>query len=533
MESNDLRNRYLFTTFDELMQRVANEISINESDHHFWRQKFFQILINREFCPSGNTLVAGKKPVRPNCSILGTINDENQEQVIERSKRLWKHAIGVGYSIETGDPVETLKRLSFENQQIDLGHRPQRGNIAILHIDHPQLESFTSYKFNQLIKGDQNAIYNFNISVAVTNEFMEAVIDGNPQKWKNTDKTAKEWLKRIAFYAHQSGDPGIVFIDRVQDDDFLTRKLGPVKAAVPCGEQFLHDLETCNLGAINLNADSFLQNNEIQWKRLKEVIWASVRFLDNVVDLLDIPDEEMKQISLDLRRIGLGITGWADLLKKLNLEYHSEEAQKLGHSISKFFTEEAMAASRELAKERGPCKYCRDRRNISVTCIQPTGGITLLLENKGYGIEPFFKESNNIHFKDHLRMQSVWQKNINQAISKTINMPEECTVQDVFQAFVEAYRLQCKGVTVYREGSRDSEPIKTGRCTTCEEGVCPADLEKEDKMSLLNFLFAMKLWAPKQHYKLFTKNEKYTRKWSKKNFLVTRRNVALRKVYFM
>jgi len=171
----------------------------------------------------------------------------------------------------------------------------------------------------------------------------------------------------------------------------------------------------------------------------------------------------------------------------------------LGDSISKFLTKEAMEASRELAKEKGPCKYCTDRRNISVTCVQPTGGISLLMGNKGFAIEPLFEEANKIHFKDHLKMQSVWQRNINQAISKTINMPRNCTVKDVFQAFVEAYMLQCKGVTIFREGSRDSEPIKTQRCTSCEEGVCPIDLDNQEEnenctqspfnLSLLKYLF--------------------------------------------
>jgi ribonucleoside-diphosphate reductase alpha chain len=466
-----LQKRYQFNTYDELMQRVANEISKNEKDRETWRDKFFSILSKKEFCPAGNTLVAGTQPLRPSCCILGAINDKNQEEIIELAKKLWSYSIGLGFSIETSDPVETLKRLSLEDQKIreKLQNVRGKGGIAIIPCDHPRLEDFITYKCNQIRQGDEDAIYNFNISVALTKEFMEEAMQGSTQKWKKTERTAKEWLEMISRCAHRSGDPGIVFIDRVQGDDIMTRELGRIKTAVPCGEQFLHDFETTNLGAINLNADTFLQNNEINWKRLREVIRTSVRFLDNVVDLLEIPDEKMKQISLNVRRIGLGISGWADLLKKLNYEYNSEEAMQLGNRISHFLTCQATEASRELAKEKGPCKYYKDRRNVTVTCCQPTGKVTLLLENKGYGIEPLFEEATKIHFKDHLRMQSVWQKNINQAISKTINMPNDCTVQDVFEALVGAYTLQCKGLTIYREGSRKFEPFKTKQSEQSEQ----------------------------------------------------------------
>lgn len=483
MITKNIKERYLFNTFDELMQRVATEVSKNETDP-IWRQKFYKVLRKKQFCPAGNTLMAGVKPIQPNCSILGTINDENQEIIIERAKQLWKHAIGVGFSFETRDPVETLKRLSYENQQIDLKHRPQRGNMGVISVDHPRLKEFIEYKYDQLRLGKKNAIYNFNISVAVTNEFMEEVFRDSQRKWKSTDKTAKEWLEQIAYYAHQSGDPGIVFIDRVQDDESITKELGRIKTAVPCGEQFLHDNETCNLGAINLNSKKFtiMKNGkrEMNWRKLKSVTRTAVRFLDNVVDLLQIPDKEMKELSLQLRRIGLGVTGWAELLKKMNYGYASQEALQLADSISKVITEEALSMSRQLAKEKGPCKYCTDRRNISVTCIQPTGGITLLLGNKGFAIEPFFEEARYLHFKDHIKMQAAWQKNIQQAISKTINMPEYSTVNDIKEAFIEAYKMNCKGVTVYRENSRTNEPMQTQRCKSCEEtGMCTIEWTEE------------------------------------------------------
>jgi len=475
--------KYQFNDFTNLCEKVSHRVSQNEVNtilQALWKQEFYQMMISKEFIPSGNTL-AGSGPDRklqPNCSVIGEVNDENLEQVKSRSTVLWENAIGIGFSLNTTDPVQTLEQLSQLNDSIVLLNRPKRGNMAIISLDHPKFQETISYKADNS-ELNSTVLYNFNISVAITDEFMNQVLMPSSEcYWGNTMKSAKDWLMYISSLAWRCGDPGVVFIDRVQNSSKLaTRCLGTVKASVPCGEQFLHDNETCNLGVINLNAPT-LYNTEtmsMNWERLGQVAKNGVRFLDNVVDLLDIPDPLMKEVSLQCRRIGLGISGWADLLKKMSVSYNSEEAFQLADKVSFFITDKAREASRELAKEKGCCMYRKDYRNISLTCVQPTGGITSVLGNEGYAIEPMFTQANSLPISDHIRMQSIWQKNIEQAISKTINMSNNVTVQQVFDAYVEAYKGNCKGVTVYRNYCRSNQPISTSnrieqqvRCTSCE-----------------------------------------------------------------
>lgn len=200
------------------------------------------------------------------------------------------------------------------------------------------------------------------------------------------------------------------------------------------------------------------------------MVSIAIRFLDNVVDLLEIPDEQMRDVSRQLRRVGLGVAGWADLLKKMDYQYQSQQALRLADRVSRTITKQARKTSASLAREKGECTYRKGFRNISLTCVQPTGGISALLGNQGYCIEPFFAEANDLSSNAHIQMQAAWQKNIEQGISKTINMPHSATVEDIFQAYVLAFEKGCKGITVYRNQCRETQPI---RCKACEEDVCP------------------------------------------------------------
>ncbi|KAG2378891.1 hypothetical protein C9374_008039 [Naegleria lovaniensis] len=466
-----LQTKYLCKDLSDLAKRVSTHVARNEAPSQFkrWQKEFESVMTRLEFMPSGNTLSGSgtDKTLQPNCSVMGEITDENFEQVKSRSKRLWQKAIGIGYSINTSDPVKTLEELSQLNDSITLWeNRPKRGNMAVISVDHPQFAQVAAYKASNLSR-----LYNFNISVAVTDEFMRSL--DNEQAWKDTNRTPRELLQMISQHCHACGDPGLVFIDRVQSSNMLlTSDHGRVHAAVPCGEQFLHDNETCNLGVVNLNAPSLYNENSktIHWKRLKRVVSIAIRFLDNVVDLLEIPDEKMRIISKQLRRIGLGVAGWADLLSKMGYSYDSQDSLELADRVSRTITEQARKTSASLAREKGECKYRRGFRNISLTCIQPTGGISSVLGNQGYCIEPFFAEANELSSEAHIQMQAAWQKNIEQGISKTINMPHSATVQDIYEAYVLAFEKGCKGITVYRNQCREAQPI---RCKECEEDVCP------------------------------------------------------------
>jgi len=469
MNQEDLQQKYLFTNLHDLSTRVSHYVASNENSQTLrtkWQQHFHQVITSREFVPSGNTLAGAgtEKTLQPNCAVIGEINDGNCQEILNRSKVLWQKAIGIGFFVNTSDPVKTLLELASVNEGISLWNkRPKRGNMAVISIDHQKLEEVITYKAK-----NPEALSTFNISIAITNDFMQNVLSGGDDiTWKSTGRTCTQWLSMISDHAWKCGDPGVVFIDRVQGSPISTEALGPIKASVPCGEQFLHDNETCNLGVINLNAPSLFdeQHHALDWKRLKEVVCIGVRFLDNVVDLLQIPDELMSHVSKQCRRVGLGVAGWADLLEKMHLPYDSKQALELASHVSHCITTTATTTSRELATEKGECPLRPSFRNISVTCIQPTGGITPLLGNKGYAIEPFFEHANLLSFEAHIDMQRAWQQNIEQAISKTINMDRCVSVEHVFEAYVYAYEKECKGITIYRDGSKTWQP----KCLSCEQ----------------------------------------------------------------
>lgn len=436
------QERYLCVDWNTLTKRVAKEIAENKDEY----EKYLDILQNQAFIPAGNTLVAGIKPITPNCSILGTLTDENFDSMLELSKKLWIQSTGIGYDLSgLNDPVSRLKLLSEANDAIDLKHRPKRGNMAVLNINHPRIKEFICCK-NTL-----NDIYNFNISVAISDETIDEQI-----------------LYLIAKQAWTTGDPGLVFINNAKNygPDFAN-ELGPITTCVPCGEQFMHAFETCNLGSINLNAEYIMSEEIIDLKKLRKVIHTAVKMMDTIVDKLVFPDAHMKKVSLETRRIGLGVMGWADYLERIKLRYNDHESLELAKTLSLFITECASEKSAKLAKKRGCHKYNNIFRNISLTCIAPTGGITGLTKNKGYSIEPFFREAMDFTFEEHINMQAAWQSGIQNAVSKTINLPSTSTIEDVMNAFKYAVKKGVKGITIYRDSSKLFQPISLGKCEKC------------------------------------------------------------------
>ncbi len=439
-------NRYLFKDKTELYSRVANTIISNDFALY---NELLNIMMTETFIPAGNTLVAGVKPIAPNCAILGSINDNNFAERTEMAIKLWKQGTGIGVDLsELTDPVASLCKLSAINHSIDLNHRPKRGNMAVLNINHPNIKQFINCKINPI---NHNHLYNFNISVSISDH----------------DDVEDDLWNEIAYAAWKTGDPGIILLSNGKNYGVeYADDLEPIVCCVPCGEQFMHTYETCNLGSINLNSSYLHTENQLDYDILAKTVNTAVYVMDKIIDLSIYPDESMKRISFDCRRIGLGVMGWADYLKRIGISYDSIEAFHLATKISKFITTEAENTSKKLAILYGPCKYSKTYRNISLTCIAPTGGIEGLVGLNGYSIEPYFEDALKYDYKAHINMQLAWQSGIHNAVSKTINLPEDTDVQTVKDALQYAVTSGCKGITIYRDQSKYCQPMKLD-CTSC------------------------------------------------------------------
>jgi len=405
--------------------------------------------------------------------------------------------------------------------------------MAILSVDHPDIMKFV------VAKGDPTAFTNFNLSVAVTTEFMEAVKAGadynliNPRTNEVAGKlNAREVFDKIVDMAWKTGDPGIVFIDRINQDN-PTPHLGKIESTNPCGEQPLLPYESCNLGSINLARMLRTANGtaEIDYPKLAETVKVAVRFLDNVIDVNKFPLPEIAEMTRKSRKIGLGVMGFADMLIKLGIPYDSEEALQTAANIMHFINEEAYKASAELAKERGVFPTFNGSiydvpgglrlRNASCTTIAPTGTLSIIAGCSS-GIEPLFALSYmrnildgdqlvevNPYFEEvaksqdfyseelmhqlatgtqlhalegipdnikqlfvtaheiipewHVRVQSAFQKSTDNAVSKTVNFPQEATREDITKVYMMAYEEELKGITIYRDRSREAQVLITGK----------------------------------------------------------------------
>jgi ribonucleoside-diphosphate reductase alpha chain len=414
-------------------------------------------------------------------------------------------------------------------EAIKQGGTRRGANMGMLRVDHPDILEFIALKL------DPARMRNFNLSVAVTDTFMAAVKAGhayelvNPRTGKVTGQLdARRVLDAIANAAWAVGDPGMVFIDRVNDLQ-PTPNLGAIEATNPCGEQPLLPFESCTLGSIDVGR--FVANGDLDWERLRETIVAAVRFLDDVIDANRYPLLEIERATKATRKIGLGIMGWADALAALGIAYDSEEAIALGEKLAGFLERESLDASAELAVRRGPFPAWqgsrwqeaghRPLRNATTTTVAPTGTISIIA-GCASGIEPFyalayrrnvldgaeltevnpafqqvagqrgfatrelfaaiaehggvrgrsdvpedvqrvFPTAHEIDVAWHVRMQAAFQRHVHAAVSKTINLRRPASAADVKAAYQLAYELGCKGITVYRDGSREGQVLVTGQ----------------------------------------------------------------------
>lgn len=450
----DLLQRYAFCGDKmKLFQRVVSHVAPNHCDAN----EMYRAMIEERFIPAGNTLVAGVQPLMPNCAILGSVDDKNYHEKLQLFVKLLSVAIGCGIDLTPcHDPVAMLRRFAEAATQVRLRWtRPLRGNMATLSINHHAFDDFLHCK-SAPADPARAALSIFNLSVSVPDYVMTHAL--RPGYSRNR-------LNRLSEAAHRSGDPGVIFIDRVQSR--YEQLEGRIVTSVPCGEQFMFDGETCTLGAINL--DQFVVNDRFDYESYAQTIHTAVRFLDLVIDRTMIPDDVMREKTMAFRRIGLGVMGLATLLDRLAISYESQEALDLSAQLAACLTEEAVSASHLLGQERGHHRHSTQRRHISTTCLQPTGGIRRLVASDGFSIEPRFDEATRISPQFSVRMAATWQQYIENAVSKTVNLATHATVDDVRSIYEAAFIHGCKGITVYRDGCKENQPIALSRC---HDGEC-------------------------------------------------------------
>ncbi len=461
MLSKNLQARYLAKTWDEIVSRImSSDIVHNMNVKQLGSLE--HVLTTKTFIPAGNTLtylanqdVEYTRTLRPNCSIVHDVS-------LDTARHLWERSIGFGTTCPANkNPVDHIKQLQDVWNSMNLGHRPMRGNMYSYPIWGKYIHDFIDLKSSEK---RANQIPAFNISVRV-NTKMHIPIDV---------------LHKIAYAACKTGDPGIIFEDRINSNMPFLHKRRHLQTVVPCGEQSMYNGEYCTLGSINLNS-SELKNSDgtLSRERLASVIRIAVRFLDNCVNVIDSKSE--------YRRIGLGVMGWDDYLYSLGIHYDSRMAIEHAKWLSMYFGAIARNESIRLGLERGTfpawnlrdfylnktfiqndsimipnefLSYSHGTRNISTTCIAPTGGISLLTGNRGFSIEPFFEDAGNINYQSHLNMVSAWQQGICNSISKTINFPKNSTPIDFYNAIMYSYvNPYVKSLTMYRNGSRSNQPI--------------------------------------------------------------------------
>ena len=557
----------LIETPEEMFRRVARCVA--QADSHYStrddavtsEEKFFEIMSNLEFLPNSPTLMnAGRNLAQLSACFVLPVEDSMDGifGTLRNTALIQKTGGGTGFSFSrlrpredkirstqgvSSGPVSFMRLYNFATEVTKLGGKRAGANMAILRVDHPDIEEFIASKTNPI------ELNTFNISVAVTHEFMRRAENGdrydlvNPrtnQPIKQLD--ARRVLELIIESAWRNGEPGIIFIDRINRDN-PTPDLGEIESTNPCGEQPLLPYESCVLGSINLAR--FYRGGVIDYDRLKTVARLAVHFLDNVIDVSEYPIAEIEKITKLNRKIGLGVMGWADLLALMSIPYDSEEALELAEVVMEFISQESLEASVDLAKQRGPFPrwfqesiyssenskesalrfepepgpILRKRRNATVTTVAPTGTLSLIADCSS-GIEPIysiayrrlsfeneslnfvhplfeqyarkhgfyseelittvseakglrkvktvppetarvFVSSNEITPEWHVRMQAAFQKHIDAAVSKTINFPSSATIDDVRKAYLLAHKLGCKGITVYRDGSREKQVLST------------------------------------------------------------------------
>lgn len=544
-------NGEIIETPEEMFRRVARAVAqpdLNyqpDKDISAVEEEFYNLMTSLEFLPNSPTLMNAGRPLGQLSACFVLPIDDSMEAIFDAVKQaalIHKSGGGTGFSFSrlrpkgstvntTGGvasgPVSFMRVFNMATEAVKQGGTRRGANMGILRVDHPDILEFIDCKKN-------NAdITNFNISVGITEAFMKAVEESedydlvNPSTGKITGRlNAREIFDKIVHSAWRNGEPGVIFLDRLNKDN-VAPALGEIESTNPCGEQPLLPYESCNLGSINLVKMLKFNDDgaEIDWDKLAKTVEKAVHFLDNVIDANKFPLEKIAKTTRMTRKIGLGVMGWADMLLHLGIPYNSEEAVALADRLMKFVLGCGRRASAELAKTRGAFPLFEQSiykdgpplRNATVTTIAPTGTLSIIA-GVSSGIEPVFsyvyirnvmdgtemlevnpvleevlkkrelysdelmrriaEEGTIAHFEEipedirrvfvsahdispsyHIKMQAAFQNHTDNAVSKTVNFPNSATVEEVAEVYKLAYRLGCKGVTIYRDGSRDSQVL--------------------------------------------------------------------------
>ena len=550
-------------TAAELFQRVARAVAQGENEpvQTIWENRFFELLASLKFLPNSPTLVNAGTGRGCLSACFVVTPEDNMESIMEVAHdaamiEKWGGGIGFGFSklrprndmIKTTHghacgPIAVMKLYSSVGATLTQGAFRLGAHMGQLRDSHPDIREFITCK-----DGD-DTLQNFNISVQITDAFMQAVRDDadwalvNPRDEGSGPADvvvetvrARDLWDEIAQSAWKTGDPGVVFMDRVWETA-PNPQMGRIETSNPCGEEFLENYGNCCLGSINL--DAHVVDGEFHWKLLEDTVRTSVRFLDDVINVNTFPLPQLREVNLATRRIGLGVMGWADALVRMNVPYDSQEGLDLADELGGFIERVAWDESANLARERGPFpEYERSAlkkrglppvRNSSIITIAPTGTISRLAGCSS-GIEPHFALAwwSNVLWKDHegsssrlldaptsiteslraelggdarvrqvleeitdnpegaesilnehglnpaiyrtsmaispeahVRMQAAWQKHVTNSVSKTINLPNSATIEDVREAYELAWETGCKAVTVYRDGSKSMQVLET------------------------------------------------------------------------
>jgi ribonucleoside-diphosphate reductase alpha chain len=543
----------LVETPEAMFKRVAKAVAKAESHFgnsntiEFWEAKFQESLLKLDFLPNSPTLMNAGTPfgqlsacfVLPIEDSLASIFD-----TLKLAAAVQQSGGGTGFSFSqlrpkgekvsslTGTasgPVSFIKIFDCTTENIKQGGKRRGANMGILRVEHPDVLDFIHAKRD-------GGFTNFNLSIAVTDDFMKAVEANrtfdlvNPlTQTKVREVLAKDVFTEITLGAWSTGDPGLIFIDAIERDN-PTPQLGTIEATNPCGEVPLLPFEACNLGSINLShMVSHTSRPEILWDKLNKTIQVAVRFLDNVIEVNSFPDEKIEEKVKGNRKIGLGVMGFHELLIQLNIPYESEKAVDCASKLMNFIQEKSHEASQALAKERGAFpnwersryfKQNKKLRNATCTSIAPTGTISILA-GTAPSIEPLFalaltrkqvlggetlEDINPLFLKyakefkipskvmeeisrrgslkdisemgpatkalfataleisplQHLKIQHAFQKHCDNAVSKTINLPNSFSQEEIGALYLEAWKLGLKGITVFRYGCKPTQVMELG-----------------------------------------------------------------------
>lgn len=554
---------------DGMFRRVAKAVAAADAAYvaaaelQTIENEFYEMMAGLEFLPNSPTLMNAGRPLGQLSACFVLPIEDTMEDIFETLKNaamIHKSGGGTGFSFSrlrqkgasvntTGGvasgPISFMKVFNAATEAVKQGGTRRGANMGILRVDHPDIVEFIT------AKKDNADITNFNISVGITEKFMKAVEQNrkydlvDPHKKVVTGQlNAREVFDMIVDMAWSNGEPGIIFLDRLNEKN-ATPDLGAFESTNPCGEQPLLPYESCNLGSINLSLmiKNIRNKAAVDFERIGTVVKKAVRFLDNVIDVNKYPLPEIDQMTKGNRKIGLGVMGWADMLYQLKIPYNSQQAIELAEQVMSFIQKQAKKASAELAELKGVFpNYDKSifaqqgvrLRNATTTTIAPTGTLSIIA-GVSSGIEPLFALSyirnvmdndelieTNPYFEQvakdgqfysnklmktianrgtikglsaipeaiqqifvtahdilpewHVRMQASFQKYTDNAVSKTVNLSSKATREDVKDVFNLAYETGCKGVTIYRDGSRDLQVLNIGKVN----GKETADQENQD-----------------------------------------------------